>query len=175
MDRRRCDDDSVTARDEQPVWRGGARGRGMVVTAVLLVSAAVGMAPALLVNDGDSTVVVPALVVAAAAVIVLGFATVEVAIDPSGLHARTAPVPFHRLTIALADIEAARTVRHRTVSWGMSSGWGYRGSLRLFRRAAWVVRSGPALELDLRGGRRFTITLDDADEALAALDCLRTT
>jgi hypothetical protein len=31
------------------------------------------------------------------------------------------------------------------------------------------VRSGPSLELDLTGGRRFTVTLDDADGALAAL------
>ncbi|MDQ2650948.1 MAG: hypothetical protein M3Z03_15530 [Actinomycetota bacterium] len=146
-------------------WRGGAHGRTMVVLAVLLMAAAVGMAPAVLVNDEATPVIVSSLVVTACAAFVLGFATVEVTIDGAGLHARTAPVAFYRQTIRMADIEGVRMVDHRTVGWGIAAGWGYRGSLRLFRRAAWVVRSGPALELDLRGGRRFTITVDDAATA----------
>lgn len=155
------------------MWRGGAHGQAMVVVAILLMAAAVGMAPAVLVNDDTARVVVATLVVVAAAALVLGFATVEATIDGAGLHARTAPVPFHRMTIPAADIEEARIVGHRTLSWGISSGWGYRGSLRLFRSAAWVVRSGPALQLGLTGGRTFTITLDDAEGALAALDQVR--
>jgi hypothetical protein len=146
-------------------WRGGAHGRTMVVLAVLLMAAAVGMAPAVLVNDEATPVIVSSLVVTVCAAFVLGFATVEVTIDDAGLHARTAPVAFYRQTIPIADIEAVRMVDHRTAGWGIAAGWGYRGSLRLFRRAAWVVRSGPALELDLRGRRRFTITVDDAATA----------
>ena len=44
-------------------------------------------------------------------------------------------------------------------------GWGYRGSLRLTQRAAVVVRSGLALRLELQGGKRLSITVDDAGTA----------
>lgn len=153
-----------------PLWRGGSHGRALVVLALLLMGAAVGMAPAAFVNDDTTPVIVSSLVVTACALFVLGFATVEVTIDRRGLHLRTAPVAFYRKTIPLEQIEAVRVIDHRTAGLGIAAGWGYRGSLRLFRRAAWVVRSGPALELDLRGQRRFTVTVDDADGALAALE-----
>jgi hypothetical protein len=42
-------------------------------------------------------------------------------------------------------------------------GWGYRGSLRLFRYAALVTRSGAALELRLTNGRRFVVTVDEPE------------
>lgn len=155
----------VDAHPTEPLWRGGAHGRTMVVLALLLMGAALGMAPAALVNDEVAPVLVSSLVVTASALFVAGFATVDVTIDREGVHARTAPVAFYRQTIRLDDIESVRMVDHRTAGWGIAAGWGYRGSLRLFRRAAWVVRSGPAIELDLRGGRRFTLTVDDAATA----------
>ncbi len=48
-------------------------------------------------------------------------------------------------------------------------GFGYRGSLRLFRRAALITRPGEALEIELVGGRRFSVTVDDAASFAAAL------
>jgi hypothetical protein len=49
-------------------------------------------------------------------------------------------------------------------------GWGYRGSLKLFRRAAVVTRLGEALQVDLTGARRFCVSVDDPAAFVAALD-----
>jgi len=48
-------------------------------------------------------------------------------------------------------------------------GLGYRGSLRLFRRAALITRRGDALGVELVGDRRFVVTVDEADAFVAAL------
>jgi hypothetical protein len=55
------------------------------------------------------------------------------------------------------------------VSFAQSGGWGYRGNLRLLRRASLVTRRGEALELDLVDGRRFIVTVDDPASFAAAL------
>jgi hypothetical protein len=49
-------------------------------------------------------------------------------------------------------------------------GWGYRGSLKLFHWAAVVTRLGDALQVDLTGGRRFCVSVDDPAAFVAALD-----
>jgi len=51
-----------------------------------------------------------------------------------------------------------------------TGGWGYRGSLRLFRRAAVVTRGGDAIELRLTKGRRFIVTVDEPESFVAALN-----
>jgi hypothetical protein len=56
------------------------------------------------------------------------------------------------------------------VSFAQSGGWGYRGSLRLLRHASLVTRRGDALQLDLVGGRRFTVTVDDPISFAVALN-----
>jgi hypothetical protein len=43
--------------------------------------------------------------------------------------------------------------------WG---GWGYRGSLRLFRRAGLISRRGEGIVVKMRTGAVLAITLDDA-------------
>jgi hypothetical protein len=49
------------------------------------------------------------------------------------------------------------------LSVNQTGGWGYRGSLRLLRRASLVTRRGAALELNLAGQRRFIVTVDDPE------------
>jgi hypothetical protein len=71
-----------------------------------------------------------------------------------------------RQTFAASQIERANARRIGPMTAG---GWGYRGSLTLLRRAALVTRRGEALELHLRGGRRFVVTLDDAADFASAL------
>jgi hypothetical protein len=141
----------------------------MVTVSVVLLAASAGLLPAVLWNDEGYSAVPALLITVAAAGVVWGFAALTATIDDVGLHLATHPVRFYRQTIRRSEIEAGRVVTHRTFSLGISSGWGYRGSLRLFRRAAWVVRSGPALELDLSRGRRLTVTVDDPEGALVAL------
>jgi hypothetical protein len=52
-------------------------------------------------------------------------------------------------------------------------GWGYRGSLTLLKRAAVIIRSGAGLRLDLMDGRRFLVTVDDAESASRLINRFR--
>jgi len=67
---------------------------------------------------------------------------------------------------AAGDIESARAVSLSFVEMG---GWGYRGSLRLLKYAALATRRGDALELHLRGGRRFVVTVNNPQAFVDAL------
>lgn len=49
-------------------------------------------------------------------------------------------------------------------------GWGYRGGLKPFKRAALVTRRGEALGLTLTKKRRFIVTVDDSAVFVADLD-----
>jgi hypothetical protein len=51
-------------------------------------------------------------------------------------------------------------------------GWGYRGSLKLFGRAAVVLRGGEGLQLDLADDKVLTITVDNAEEGAGLLNDL---
>jgi hypothetical protein len=64
------------------------------------------------------------------------------------------------------DVEGAYA---RNLSFAEMGGWGYRGSLRLIRRAALVTRRGDALELELSRRRRFIVTVDEPDNFVSAL------
>jgi hypothetical protein len=55
----------------------------------------------------------------------------------------------------------------RPVQWG---GWGYRGSVRVFKKAAVVLRKGPGLRLRLRNGAQFAVTVPGAEPAAALLN-----
>ncbi len=48
-------------------------------------------------------------------------------------------------------------------------GWGYRGSLRVLRRAALATRRGEALDVQLAGKRRFIVTVDHPEDFVRAL------
>ena len=63
-----------------------------------------------------------------------------------------------RQRFAPAQIEGARAQRLSIVQLG---GWGYRGSLRLMKFAAVATRGGDALQVQLSGGRRFYVTVDE--------------
>lgn len=99
------------------------------------------------------------------------FSSVEVAVGEDGLRVRTG-LRWPRVTILLADIQSVRVVEWRPLRGPVVTGWGYRGSLRLLGRAGWVVRGGPALQLELTGGRQFIVTADGAVEAASVLNGL---
>ena len=52
--------------------------------------------------------------------------------------------------------------------WRMG-GLGYRGSLKLFKRAALITRRGDALAVELTRGRRFIVTVDEPQSFVDAL------
>lgn len=99
-------------------------------------------------------------------IVVAAFAKVTVAADGDGVHVASGVWPLPRLTIRLDRIESIEAIDVNPWRWG---GWGYRGALRMFKRAAWIVRAGPGLKLSLTGGRTFVVTVDDAAEGAAAL------
>lgn len=54
-------------------------------------------------------------------------------------------------------------------SFMQMGGWGHRGSLKLFRRAALAMRRGAALEVQLQGKRRFFVTVEAPQDFVTAL------
>jgi hypothetical protein len=76
------------------------------------------------------------------------------------------PGGFVRQTFGPDELEEAYA---RDFSFAQMGGWGYRGSLRLLRQAALVTRRGEALELILRGKRRFIVTVNEPEEFVTAL------
>jgi hypothetical protein len=69
-------------------------------------------------------------------------------------------------TIRLVDVADVEALDFDPLRYG---GWGYRGSLRLFRRAAVNLRRGPGLRFALRDGRAFVVTVDDPEPAAALI------
>jgi hypothetical protein len=72
-----------------------------------------------------------------------------------------------RVNIPLERMVAVEAIDVEPTAWG---GWGYRGSLRLFGRAAWVLRRGEGIRVDLEDGKTFAVTVDHADEGAAVLN-----
>jgi len=101
---------------------------------------------------------------------VLGFAVVEVAVIEDGtkrsLVVRYGPGGVLRQTFPPAELEGAVAGDYSLLQMG---GWGYRGSLRVLRRAALVTRRGEALDLSLSKGRRFIVTVDHPEDFVRAL------
>jgi hypothetical protein len=147
--------------DEHPAWFGhttsvgfALAGAANIVLGVIIVL---------------TTQVWMGLLVAAIGLILASFMSVVVTIDERGLGVRSGALGWPRIRLPLDLVEEAQPVEVRAMAFG---GWGYRGSLRLFKRAAWVLRSGEGLRLQLRGGQRFVVSVDDADEAAAVLNGL---
>jgi hypothetical protein len=145
---------------ERAGWVGAGHARRPLMTAAALGLAAVVAA------------VITALWVAAGCALVgLAFllvGEVHVTAGVQGVRV-SSPVGWPRVTLPLDQIEAARAIYLRPRDWG---GWGYRGSLRLAGRAAWVVRRGEALELRLTDSRAFAVTVDGATDAAAVVNAL---
>jgi hypothetical protein len=103
---------------------------------------------------------VPVLICLLAAVVVLHFRHLTVTVDDTHLRTRFAG-PIVRVSIPLAQIERLEYVPDlRPVRYG---GWGYRGSLRLLKRAAVILRRGEGVIFALTGDRRYILTVDDAE------------
>lgn len=103
------------------------------------------------------------------AVVMSFFVSVRVTVGAHGLRARSGLVPWPSIHLPLDRITAADEIDVRPRSWG---GWGYRGSVRVLRRAAWLLRAGPGIKLTLTDGRVFVVTVDKADEGVAVLQRL---
>jgi hypothetical protein len=126
-------------------------------------------------SGGSSSIPVWGLVLELIALAVLGsviflFTRVVVRVVQSelgrGLEIVYGPGEIVRQVFEPAEVEGAYA---RHLSFAEMGGWGYRGSLRLIRRAALVTRRGDALELELSHRRHFIVTVDEPDNFVTAL------
>jgi hypothetical protein len=100
--------------------------------------------------------------------VLLGATTLyTVTVDHRGLRVRSV-AGFPRVTIPLDEVVAVRTRDvHPLRDFG---GWGYR--VRFDGTVGVVARSGPAIEVERAGGRRFLVTVADAATGAALLTTL---
>ncbi len=95
----------------------------------------------------------------------LAFTHVHVTVDDTCVQVRCGHIGLPRRRIPLDQVDSAHIVPMITPrTWG---GWGYRWRPEM--GTAVVVRRGPGLSLDLGDGRRFTVTVDDAEGAVRAI------
>lgn len=103
-------------------------------------------------------------------IVLISLAWVRVQVSNSGLRVYYGfwPMPFTQLS--LNEISSASVENlDQPMRFG---GWGYRGSLRLFKEATIFLRSGPALCVKLTRGRVLRITVDDPETAAGLLNDL---
>jgi hypothetical protein len=111
------------------------------------------------------------VVVGSVALLILAdaFSYLRVRVDRRGVHITYGHLGLIRQHVALSHVGHAETLDVRPLKHG---GWGYRGSLLLFRRAAIVIRGGSALRIALSNGRHLTITVDHPSDGVALLNGL---
>ena len=97
------------------------------------------------------------------------FSRIRVTVDGRGVTVRYGHLGLWTQRVPLDRIVGARAIELDPIAHG---GWGYRGSRKLFGKASIVVRSGSAVQLDLRGGHQLFITVDDATTAARLLNGL---
>lgn len=145
-------------------WVATVTSRVLAVPAIVLAGAAAVTFVYWLVvgSDVDFLVILLALVLAA------GFcaacARVRVSVDAAGVSCESTVFGFSLARFSLDDIADARVEYVGLGSW---FGWGYRVSLGA---SALILGAGPGLVLKLVSGKEFTVTLPEADAALAALE-----
>lgn len=110
-----------------------------------------------------------ALFLSVLAVLLLMFARVSLSIDRVGLSITYGLFAFPRQTIPMSEIVSAEAIIVRPLAYG---GWGYRGSLHVFGKAALVLRAGVAIKLLLANGKTFVVTVDNAESGAGLINDL---
>lgn len=144
---------------ESAAWSGTARSRWAPVGAAVGIA---GAAAAL----AFGRVPMAGLLLTVALVFV-PFTAVWVTAGPAGVRVAYGPFLWPVSRVRMDLISSASSVEVRPAQWG---GWGYRGSLKLFGKAAVVLRAGEGLRLDLRNGRVFLVTVDGAGGAAGVIN-----
>jgi len=148
-----------------PSWSGSAQNGWMPLVMVLLLGQ--GVAVSVLLGDAPAPAPYLNLVHVLMLALLELFAKVHVDVDQREIRIRYGYIGWLTQRVALARVVAARAFQLRPLEHG---GWGYRGSVRLFGRAAVIVRGGPALGLELADGKRLSVTVDDADTAARVIN-----
>jgi lysylphosphatidylglycerol synthetase-like protein (DUF2156 family) len=139
-------------------WTGRARLAWWLVLVLIAIGAVIAVSA--------RSVLVGALPAAVLLLVYLAFGWIRVSVDARGLRIRYGLLPRPVTSVPLDHIRRAERIDLRPLDWG---GWGYRGSRRVFRRAAVVLRSGDAIKLTLTDGSELAVTVDDAAAGAALL------
>jgi hypothetical protein len=149
------------AATERAAWAGRARNRGFAVGGIAALAVA-----AVAYGLGNTPT---AITLAIVGIVMVPFAELHARVDDRGLVVGFGPIAWPRIHVALADIRTARAIDVEPMKHG---GWGYRGSLTVFGKAAAIVRGGDGLELQLDGNRTLIVSTDDAATAAGLLNDL---
>lgn len=95
-------------------------------------------------------------------VLIFAFSKIGVTVDASGLSVALAGL-FVVKRVRIDDIESAIAIDLEPREW---AGWGYRV---IPSGSAIVLRKGPAIQINRVGGKRFAVTIDDAETGAAIL------
>jgi hypothetical protein len=125
-----------------------------------------GLAVAAIISQINVTV---ALAVMLSGLVGLFFTSIRMTVDRNGVRIAYGLFRWPVQRVKLAEIQKATALQVEPMAWG---GWGYRGSLRLTRRAAVVLRRGEGMKLELSGDRVFATTIDHAAEGAGVLNDL---
>ena len=95
--------------------------------------------------------------------IVVGFSgwslsSLRVDVTDETVSVRFTPIGRPRRIIPLTEIASVEAIMVDPMTWG---GWGYRW-IPWSHASAAVLRKGPGLEISLKDGRRFAVTVEDA-------------
>ncbi|MEV7441728.1 hypothetical protein AB0O22_11320 [Streptomyces sp. NPDC091204] len=162
----------MTAHPPGPFWTGRASNRVQWLLAAAGV-ACLALGIELAVDNAWTSGFVPLLMavagcLAAGLLILYGtlaFVHVAVTIDSETLSVRCGHIGLPRRTIRLTEVTSAEFLPRITPQqWG---GWGYRW--RPEKGTAVIVRRGEGLELRLGDGKLFTVTVDDAEDAVRVI------
>jgi hypothetical protein len=155
------------------LWSGQAIGHrragvGLVVS-VACAATAVNLFPERPLDEPNTLAAAALLAVAALAALgwAAAMAHVGVQISMYNVRIRHGLLPMPPITVPLRMVTSMRAV---DVQSNIAQRWGW--TWVPGRGRAVIVRSGPALLFDF-AGRRFTVSVDDPDEAEAALNRMR--
>ena len=151
-----------SAEDGVRGWQGTCRSQFAVPIFVLFVALGVVVA----IGIGGVGGAAAGVGIAMAGLTVLSIVEIRVVVTDGALVIQfSGPLRWPTMALSLADVATIEAIDVTPLRYG---GWGYRGSLRLFRRSAVVLRRGPGLRLALNDGRVFVVTVDDPEVAVAA-------
>ncbi len=143
------------------MWVGSARYRGFGIGGI----AALALAAVAYILGNTPT----AITLVISGIVMVPCGELHVRVDERGLAIGFGPIAWPRVHVALAEIRRARQL---DISPTQHGGWGYRGSLTMFGKAAAIVRGGDGLELELDGNRTLIVSTDDAATAAGLLNDL---
>jgi len=97
--------------------------------------------------------------------IITQFSTLITEVRRDGFYVQFGVAGIFRRKIAWENVAKVELIMVRPTEWG---GWGYRW-VPWRKGTAAVLRKGPGLRFDFANGKVFVVTIDDAENALAAI------